>query len=307
VESVRRHTRGVDYSLEILDNGSGPGVLRYLSARRKAKQLTFRSFPENIGKAAAINRAVAADRRASDWYVVLDDDAQAGPSWLQRLLSAAKRQPAASILGCRSVYPDGRIHSAEMFSWFDGVGAGEIDEGQRSYSRYCDAVTGVCLMIRRDVFETIRFWERLRQPNEDGDFCLAARKSGRRIYYCGDVAILHESLHRWTRYHEKNQALLRAKWGVGSFPDSHPIDVAYARLWNSLKNEDWRGVVRDCRRLAPIDPVPVYAWGFMGFAQLRLGRREQARRSLETALAQRSYKPAFAAQLLRWRAQGGRA
>lgn len=295
VAAVRR-TGGAAHSLHVVDNASGAETSRFLRREAARGRLAFTLFRANKGKASAINHAVEADGGASDWLVILDDDAEPGEGWLETLLESARRHPDASILGALSLRPDGRVHSAEMLSWFGGVGFGERDEGQRGYTRYCDAVTGVCMMVRRDVFRGQRFWARLGQPCEDGDFCLEARRSGRRVLYCGAARIRHRNLRRYDS--RPNAALMWRKWGVPVFGDSHPLDAAYARFWTALAGSRWEEMLRESRRLVRLDPLPGYAWGYAGFTSLALGRRDAARRAFRRALAERSVSPAFTAQAL---------
>lgn len=298
VESVLSARGGPRPCLKVLDNASGRATNLYLRARARAGELQAVRHARNLGKAAALNIALAEDAGAYDWTVVLDDDASVPPGWLRGLLAAAARHPQASLIGCRSVYPDGRIHSAEMFSWFDGFGHGELDLGQRSYTRWCDAVTGVCLLLRRDAAASLRFWERLGQPNEDGDLCLSARKAGLRVLYHGAVAVSHENLRRHGGRDRTNPVLMRRKWGVPSFPDSHPLDRGYAAVWNAARRKCWGEVAEECRALARIDPAPAYPLGYLGYSLAAAGIRRRAVEAFERALRAPAYKTSFTARLL---------
>jgi GT2 family glycosyltransferase len=301
--SVEKWTKDVPYSLHVIDSGSNDGTSAYLRSLARAGKAAVHSFRGNLGKAAAINFAVDFDKGASPWYVVLDDDAEARPGWLSGLMKAARRHPSASIIGCRSVDQAGRVFSAEMFSWFYGIGYGEKDLGQRGYTRFCDSVAGVCMLIRGDVFRRIRFWDELKQPCEDSDFCLRARKLGLRVLYCGAVEVRHAHLRRHGRFGARNTARMRAKWGLPLFPDSHALDACYTGVWKKTHAGDWKGVLALCRRLTRLDPVPAYAWGLAGLSLLNLGRKAQARKAFEKALAQKHYKKAFTAQILSYLAK----
>lgn len=302
VESVRRGTADVAHRLHVVDDASGRDTRACLRALAGSGRADVTLLPRNVGKAAAINRAVAQDGARADWYAVLDDDAQVPPGWLSGLLDAARRNPSASVLGCRVSSPDGLIYCAEMFSWFSGVGTGERDLGQRGYTRFCDAVAGVCLLIRGDALRELRFWEPLRQLFEDADFCYSARRSGRRVLYCGEVAVRHEHLARNRALKARNAPLMRAKWGVRPFADSHPLDRSYHRVRAGARDRDWEGVLRECRRLRRIDPVPAYAWSLAGRCHVELGRPSRARAAFERALTdrwtRRGFRPDFTAGVL---------
>lgn len=296
--SLERGARAIPHRLQVIDSGSGGEVPAFLRSLSRRPGVTTRSFARNIGKAAALNVAAEADAGRSDWLIVLDDDAEVQPGWLGGLLAAARAHPRASIIGCRSFDHAGRIYSAEMIAWNRGAGFGEPDAGQRDYTRFCDAVTGVCLAIRRDAFLGLRFRKELNSRYEDADFCYAARQKGLRVLYHGAVGVRHEHLRRHSDPRGSGRRLMAAMWKHGAFPDSHPLDKAYFRAFAGAQSGDWQAVLAATRLLQHLDPVPAYAWGLAGLASWKLGRRAAALAAFRKALSLRHLPLALQARAL---------
>ncbi len=285
LESIERHTRGVAYRLIVVNNGSRDGTEGFLRRYARRRRLHFLNHSSNKGKAAALNEAVA--RFPAAWHAFLDDDAAASPGWLARLLGAAlEAGPTTDIVGCRSVYPDGRICGAEMFLWRAQHGREEPDLGQRNYVRYCDGVAGTCMLVRGELFQRTNFRESLRQQYEDADFCLTARKRGSRILYRGDIAVRHEKLLRADESAlSRNYARMSRVWGSPVFPDSLALDRHYALAWDDLWHQRWEKLARGCRLLLAVDPAPTYAYWWRAIALSRAGRHRQALGVYDRALA----------------------
>lgn len=85
------------------------------------------------------------------------------------------------------------------------------------------AISGSCMMIRRQVIEQIGYMDELYFAyQEDADFCFAARKAGWKIFYIPDARVLHYggeggsrkrpyfAIYQWHRsyylYYKKNLA-----------------------------------------------------------------------------------------------------
>jgi 2-polyprenyl-3-methyl-5-hydroxy-6-metoxy-1,4-benzoquinol methylase len=135
--------------------------------------------------------------------------------------------PECGIVGCKLLYPDGTIQHAGVV--FDHKGnrchiykkyPSHIREA--ACSRECEAVTGACILIRKDVFCKVEgFDERYIHGSEDIDLCLKVRELGLKVIYCPDSVVTHfeqVSLKaKGGRYKKKttrhNNRLFFRKWG----------------------------------------------------------------------------------------------
>jgi ADP-heptose:LPS heptosyltransferase/GT2 family glycosyltransferase len=148
------------------------------------------------------NLAVAAAR--GEFLLFLNDDIEIiEPAWLDALLEQAQR-PEVGVVGPQLLYPDRRVQHAGMFLAGLGVArhafrhAGENEPGYFGLAlaqRDVIAVTGACLMTRRDTFEALgRFDETHDVVNNDIDYCLRVWRRGLRTIYTPHAKLVHHEL-----------------------------------------------------------------------------------------------------------------
>lgn len=144
----------------------------------------------------------AAREAEGEFLLFLNDDIEVvEPDWIEALLAHAER-PEIGVVGARLLYPDGTVQHAGMF-WVPGTGGGghafrHLPASQPGYfglaqtTRNVLAVTGACMMVRRDWFEEIGgFDESHGIVNNDVDFCLRCWEKGRRIVYEPAAMLIH--------------------------------------------------------------------------------------------------------------------
>jgi len=147
------------------------------------------------------NAAVAASD--GEYLLFLNDDIEIiQPDWLDAMLEAAA-WCGTGIVGARLLYPNRSVQHAGMFLG-DGMGrhafrhADQHDPGYfglAQTTREVTAVTGACMLIRRDVFEALgRFDESHDVINNDLDFCLRAQRAGWRTIYTPHATLIHHEL-----------------------------------------------------------------------------------------------------------------
>ncbi|HVA65924.1 MAG TPA: glycosyltransferase [Elusimicrobiota bacterium] len=298
LRSIEEWGRDIPHRIYIADDASRDGTRQHLRTISKRKKIHAYSPSRNIGKAALLN--VLADRCAREpgWRVCLDDDAEITESWTRNLARHLPRYSSASIIGCRNIDHAGKIYSAELILG-TGWGNGEYDIGQRNYTRFCDGVSGSCMLIREDVFRKIRFNETMRQQLEDTDFCFRVRRSGGKIIYCGKAWVRHEHLLRNAPFSmiARNKRILSPRQRTPSLPASHPIDILYKRILTHHNRKNWPAMLADSRQLAGIDPAPYYAQWLAGLALRKMDRQEEAFLWIKEALKARYLNPATRARM----------
>ncbi len=180
------------------------------------------------------NLAVAASR--GEFLLFLNDDIEIiDPAWLEALLEQAQR-PEVGAVGPQLLYPDRRVQHAGMFLASVGVArhafrhAAEDDPGYFGLAlsqRDVIAVTGACLMTRRETFELLgRFNETHDIVNNDVGYCLRVWRHGLRTIYTPHTRLIHHELaSRADLTDSYDAAAFEIKWRnlfVAGDPFYHP-------------------------------------------------------------------------------------
>jgi ADP-heptose:LPS heptosyltransferase/GT2 family glycosyltransferase len=195
-------------------------TLRSLTAYRKYEIVAIDDIPDAAADwkawlAQAADRVIAAEgsfnwsrynnRAAAQcrgrYLLFLNDDIEIiDPSWLEGLLEHAQRTEVGAV-GPMLLYPDRTIQHAGMFLAAPGTARHafrflpEHDSGYfglAQLQRNVIAVTGACLLTRREVFERAGgFEERHDIVNGDLDYCLRLWAQGLSNVYTPHVRLIH--------------------------------------------------------------------------------------------------------------------
>jgi ADP-heptose:LPS heptosyltransferase/GT2 family glycosyltransferase len=145
------------------------------------------------------NLAVAKSR--GEFLLFLNDDIEIiQPDWLETLLEHAQR-PEIGVVGPQLLYPDGRVQHAGMFLAAMGIARHAFrymaaDDpgyfGLARTQRNVIAVTGACLLTRRETFETLRQFDEMHTVvNNDLDYCLRAWRAGLHTVFTPHATLTH--------------------------------------------------------------------------------------------------------------------
>jgi GT2 family glycosyltransferase len=206
IESIEQKTSYGAYEIIIVDNGSKEELtlsyLNELEAEGRARVVVV-AAPFNYSR---LNN-VAVQSANGDILAFLNNDIEVvDPGWLGAMVELASLS-AIGAVGARLLYPNGEIqHAGVALGLFGLAGhpwkmtepcALEAElflTRQRSVS----AVTGACMVVRRDVFESVGgFDEALAVSYNDVDLCLKIKKLGLRIVWTPQATLVHhESVSR---------------------------------------------------------------------------------------------------------------
>ena len=207
----------------LIDNGSiEPETLvlrRELEARPGIRLL---DYPGAFNWSAINN--FAASTTDADLLLFMNNDIEARSSgWLAALVEQGQRTDVGAV-GARLLYPDETVQHAGVVLGMQGIAAHLFaglpsdrhgyfgwDAIVRSYS----AVTGACMMVRREVFEEVGgFDEAMPVAFNDIDLCIRLARAGLRTIYTPHAVLTHhESVSRGLSGYTKDFQRFLTLWG----------------------------------------------------------------------------------------------
>ncbi len=235
--AIERSVSAEDVPLEIIvvDNGSNdetPDLLSSLSSSRTNVRVV--RFRENLGFARACNEGARLGR--GHYLIFLNNDTLPTPGWLEKMAALARRDAGIGIVGCKLLYPNGRIqHVGIAFDQnksprhiYRGFSA---DIHPATVCRDYQAVTAACLLMERELYWSVGGMdETFENSYEDVDLCLKVRSRGYRVVVCTDPVVYHfEGMSEGRCARDfRNLAIFKARWDRQiDCDDDH---------WNTLDN-----------------------------------------------------------------------
>ena len=197
LDSLTSKTTYAPYEIVVVDNGRLSEEARAYFSQLKHRHLNYAGA---ISLSAMNN--FAAKQTGSPWLLFLDESIEViDPDWLT-LMAEHVQRPEVGAVGPRLLYPDDTVQHAGIV-----VGVGGIAEHafrglpaeapgvcrQLQATRNYSAVTGACLLTRRDVFDEVEGFDEERLPVtfSDVDLCLKMRRAGYLIVYTPFAKLYH--------------------------------------------------------------------------------------------------------------------
>jgi GT2 family glycosyltransferase len=204
------------YEIIVIDDASTDGTVALLAGYADSvRTITHR---ENTGFATACNDGATAAE--GEYLVFLNNDTIAQPGWLDTLVDYAERNPPASVVGSKLLFPNDTVQHAGVVIGQDGyprhLYAGfPANHPAVNKSRPFQAVTAACMLVRRGPFEKAGgFDSAYHNDLEDLDLCLRLREAGHEVHYCHESVLYHlESVSREVKYTTESARLYRTQWG----------------------------------------------------------------------------------------------
>jgi ADP-heptose:LPS heptosyltransferase/GT2 family glycosyltransferase len=196
VTSIRKFTRYRNFEIVCVDNTrEAPPPWKAWLARSADRVVECRT-PFNWSTLCI----AGAEAARGEYLLFLTEEIEVvDPRWLHALMEHAERSEVG-VVGPRLIYPDGRVQHGGMYL---------VDRGARHAFRYAEtddpgpfglaaavrnvaAVTGACMLMRRDIFEAVRqSADDHAVVNNDLDLCLRVWRAGKRIVYTPHTSLVH--------------------------------------------------------------------------------------------------------------------
>ncbi|PMY66197.1 MULTISPECIES: glycosyltransferase [Pseudomonas] len=189
-ESLIEKTAYSHYEILIVDSGSrDPAMAAWLEAMAQLGADMLRVLPfAGRGTAAAV-RNYAAQQARGEYLLLLDANALiCSGDWLDELLNHARR-PEVGVVGARILGPDGSIVHAGLILGLAGAASSPFHGEAASARGYMQrlqvpqswsAVSGDCLLVRKEVFDSVGGLDEVNysQGLSDVDLCLRINRDG---------------------------------------------------------------------------------------------------------------------------------
>lgn len=193
LDSLRRQTHP-DFEVIVVDNGSTDESVAMV--QREYPDVRLLALPANYGFVVACNRGAALAR--GEVLVMLNNDTEAEPGWLEALCRALEAHPEAGAAASKLLLFDRRdtLHSAGDTLGPDFMpanrGVWEVDRGQYDHDPWVFGACGGAAAYRRTVWEQLGgFDERLYMYLEDVDLAWRMQRAGWRTLFVPEARVYH--------------------------------------------------------------------------------------------------------------------
>ncbi|MFO1413386.1 MAG: glycoside hydrolase family 99-like domain-containing protein [Burkholderiales bacterium] len=194
VESLLRADPAVPMEIIVVDDGSPEPIAPALEG---LPGVTVLRTEGNEGFIGACNRGAALAKEP--YLLLLNNDTEVRPGAVSEMLQTFARVPGTGIVGCKLVFPDGRLQEAGAYVRPDGAAEmiGLWDDPNRpcyAYEREVGYTSGACLLIERELYRELGGLDTTFAPAycEDSDLCFRVRKAGRKIVYQPRAVVVHQ-------------------------------------------------------------------------------------------------------------------
>ncbi len=196
-------------------------------------QIEIVSAGENLGFGKGVNFVLAYDRNSlapHDYYLLLNNDAVAGPSLVNGLLRALKATPRAALAAPRIV---SNVPGREFGIWYHRYLGLLLSQPGKCRFHY---FTGCCLLFRKDLVNgTGLFDESFFMYGEDVELGWRLTRQGKKMVCAEGVYVEHEygpSVDRTSFFYEYHMARghLLLSWKTWK----HPFEIPFLLLFKFI-------------------------------------------------------------------------
>lgn len=210
--AVKATARGFRHQVLVIDNGS-KDIFKLPKDLRGAPVEMIRS-EANLGFTGGNNLGMshAVKHYQTDYFFLLNSDAEVEKNGLQALYDALQKDPKAGLATSKIYFTPGLEFHRKSYTkaergkvlWFAGGsidwknlvafhrGVDEVDRGQFDHQTTCDYATGCAFLVKRVVTEHAGILDkRFFGYYEDMDFSLRVKKAGYKLVFVPESIVWH--------------------------------------------------------------------------------------------------------------------
>ena len=213
LESVKKlDTNGLEILWLVVDNGSDTSIKNVI---KDYKWVSWMQTGKNLGYTGGYNKGMKyAYQWGADYVLIINNDTLFNsPNLLKKMIGDLNKNSKVGVVSPKVYFAPGYEFFKEKYSksdvgkviWYAGAnfdwanigsthrGIDEVDKGQYDLSEKTEFTSGCCMLIRRNVFEKIGYFEeKLFAYLDDADWMVRLKNSGFEEWYEGSVSIYHK-------------------------------------------------------------------------------------------------------------------
>ncbi|WP_346839862.1 glycosyltransferase [Microbulbifer sp. SAOS-129_SWC] len=233
LQAVLAHSAGVAYEVIVADDRSSDHTetiserIKNIHVVRNAVNL---GFLKNCNNAATFARG--------KYLVLLNNDTNPQPGWLQSLLNVFSTQKGVGLVGPKLLFEDGVLQEAGGIIWKDGSGwnfgrGQDPNAPEVNYVKDVDYISGACVMLEKSLWDQLGGFDERFCPAyyEDTDLAFQIRARGLRTVYQPASCVVHfegvshgSDINSGIKKQQRiNQLVFRDKWAEVLDAENHDV------------------------------------------------------------------------------------
>lgn len=193
LSALKERTAGVKYEVLLADDCSNDLTV-HISERVHGIRIIRNDHNLNFLK----NCNHASQYAKGKYIVFLNNDTQVQDGWLEPLVELMDTDPGVGLTGSKLVYPDGTLQECGGILWNDGS-AWNYGNGKNPampeycYTKECDYISGAAIMVRRELWQSLKGFDEAYAPAycEDSDLAFRVREAGFRVVVVPKSVVVH--------------------------------------------------------------------------------------------------------------------
>ena len=219
ISSIRKYTDKDTYEIIVVDNNSSEETVSWL---KKQKDLKIIYNKENIGFPKGVNLGITLACKEND-ILLLNNDTIVTSNWLNNLKKCLYSEPMIGAVGPICNQDENKQGAFFKYDNILEMQQKALENNISNASKWEEKVflIGFCLLIKRNVFNKIKYLDEKYSPGyiEDNDLSLKIINLGYRLMLCHDVFIYHylgttfrKDLNKFYPILNKNRKYFKRKW-----------------------------------------------------------------------------------------------